>query len=119
MSRDAQKEVHVYTLDSLLTTKMPTNNQKGIHVYILDKKDQRIGVLAATNNDAYPNDVFIGWSLCNLSAGDKFDSKRGVEIAYERSRKRSVAPIPMSIAPRYEAFRYRCNKYFKNKTVVC
>jgi hypothetical protein len=98
---------------------MQNNNPTGIHVYILDKKDQRIGVLAATNNDIDPDNVFIGWSLCKLSAGDKFDAERGVEIAYERSRKCSVAPIPMSIVPRYEAFKHRCNKYFKNKTVIC
>jgi hypothetical protein len=98
---------------------MQNNNPTGIHVYILDKKDQRIGVLAATNNNIDPDNVFIGWSLCNQSAGDKFDAKRGVEIAYERSRKCSVAPIPMSIVQRYAAFKHRCNKYFKNRTVVC
>lgn len=91
---------------------------KGIHVYILDKKHQRIGVFAATTNELYPNEVFIGWSKCNESAGDRFDSKRGVEIAYERSRKCSIAPTPFSMQHRYEAFRYRCQKYFKNKTIV-
>jgi hypothetical protein len=91
------------------------NNPKGIHVYILDNKDQRIGVLAATANDCRPETVFIGWSLCNFSLGDRFDPKRGVEIAYERSRKCSAAPIPMSLVERYEAFKFRCQKYFKDK----
>jgi len=88
---------------------------KGIHVYILDKKDQRIGVLAATVNDRRPETVFIGWSLCNFSLGDRFDPKRGVEMAYERSRKCSAGPIPMSLVERYEAFKFRCQKYFKDK----
>ena len=89
--------------------------RKGIHVYILDKKDQRIGVLAATVNDNIPDTVFIGWSLCNSSLGDRFDPKRGVEIAYERSRKCSAGPIPISLLERYEAFKFRCRKYFKDK----
>lgn len=89
--------------------------QKGIHVYILDNKDQRIGVLAAASNDLYPDIVYIGWSLCNFSLGDRFDPKRGVEIAYERSRKCSASDIPMSIFDRYQAFKFRCEKYFKNK----
>ena len=89
--------------------------QKGIHVYILDNKDQRIGVLAAVSNDLNPDTVYIGWSLCNFSLGDRFDPKRGVEIAYERSRKCSASDIPMSIFDRYQAFKFRCQKYFKNK----
>ena len=88
---------------------------KGIHVYILDKKDQRVGVLAATSNATDPDTVYIGWSLCNFSLGDRFDPKRGVEIAYERSRKCSIVPIPMSLNERYEAFKFRCQKYFKDK----
>ena len=91
--------------------------QKGIHVYILDNKHQRVGVFAATTNELNPTEIFIGWSKCNESAGDRFDSKRGVEIAYERSRKCSVAPVPASMLHRYEAFKHRCKKYFKNHNI--
>ena len=90
---------------------------KGIHVYILDNKNQRIGVFAATTNQLNPNEIFIGWSKCNESAGDRFDAKRGVEIAYQRSAKCSISPIPESLKHRYEAFRHRCKKYFKNHTI--
>jgi hypothetical protein len=91
------------------------NNQKTINVYILDNKDQRIGVLAATSNDLHPEVVYIGWSLCNFSLGDRFDAKLGIQIAYERSRKCSVVSVPMSILDRHEAFKFRCQKYFKDK----
>ena len=93
------------------------SNPKGIHVYILDNKNQRVGVFAATTNDFHPNEIFIGWSKCNESSGDRFDSKRGVEIAYQRSAKCSIAPVPVSMQHRYEAFRHRCKKYFKNHSI--
>lgn len=105
----------IFTSSKLTTTIM--NNPKGIHVYILNNKRQRIGVFAATVNDLNPTEIYIGWSKCNGSAGDRFDSKMGVEIAYERSRKCSVAPIPMSMSHRYDAFIHRCQKYFKYHTV--
>lgn len=92
------------------------NTPKGIHVYILDKKGQRVGVLAATANDILVDTVFIGWSLCNVSLGDRFDSKRGVQIAYERSSKCSIAPFPKSLLHRYSAFKFRCEKYFADKS---
>lgn len=96
-----------------------TRRHKGIHVYILDNKDQRIGVLAATNGYYDDKNVVIGWSLCNFTAGDRFDTELGLKIAYERSAKHSIAPLPMSILPRYEAFLHRVKKYYKNKTVIC
>lgn len=109
-----------HSIEYLLTVQSTTtimSNPKGIHVYVLDKKDQRIGVLAATSNDLHPDTVYIGWSLCNFSLGDRFDPKRGVQIAYERSSKCSIAPFPMSLNDRYEAFKFRCEKYFKDKHI--
>lgn len=96
-----------------------TRRHKGIHVYILDNKDQRIGVLAVTDGYYDSKNVVIGWSLCNHTAGDRFDTELGLKIAYERSAKHSIAPLPMSILPRYEAFLHRVKKYYKNKTVIC
>lgn len=128
--RKTKKQNSQLLTSTTMVTATPTNNtteiyqyrqtefdivQKGIHVYILDNKDQRIGVLAAVSNDLNPDIVYIGWSLCNFSLGDRFDPKRGVEIAYERSRKCSASGIPMSIFDRYQAFKFRCQKYFKNK----
>ena len=110
----------ISSIEYLVTVQSTTtimSNPKGIHVYVLDKKDQRIGVLAATSNDLHPDAVYIGWSLCNFSLGDRFDPKRGVQIAYERSSKCSIAPFPMSLNDRYDAFKFRCEKYFKDKRV--
>ena len=105
--------------DYFSTTFSATRRHKGIHVYILDNKDQRIGVLAVTDGYYDDKNVVIGWSLCNFTAGDRFDTELGLKIAYERSAKHSIAPLPMSILPSYEAFLHRVKKYYKNKTVIC
>jgi len=95
------------------------HESKGIHVYILNKKRQRIGVFAATTNDIFPDKIWIGWSLCKLTSGDTFNSKIGAKIAYDRSSKCSIAPVPTSLVARYAAFKHRCEIYFKDKTVIC
>jgi hypothetical protein len=102
------------------------HHQEAMHVYVLDNKKQRIGVFAATNNIAFPDMIYIGWSLCNFTAGDRFDTNLGVEIAYQRSFKGSIAPIPLSMlsvrrrdgTTVYDHFKMRCERYFKGKTVV-
>jgi hypothetical protein len=105
-------------------------NNKGIHVYVMNKpkfdkngdppRNRRcIGVLAATAHRSLENEVFIGWSLCNKTLGDKFSPTMGKTIAYARSFEGSIEPIPASLLPQYEIFISRCNDYFKNKNVIC
>jgi hypothetical protein len=62
--------------------------------------------------------VVIGWSRCNNSAGDRFDKRIGVQIAYERSLKQSTAEVPLTMTPHYTAFYERATKYFKDRAVV-
>lgn len=99
-----------------------------IHTYIynkplLDKNGNvqpnryAIGVLAAKPMPTNPDLVHIGWSKVNSSAGDRFDKKRGVEIALSRSEKGSVAPVPDSILNDYLYFVDRCRRYFKDKQI--
>ena len=59
--------------------------------------------------------VRIGWSLCKLSAGDRFN-KLGLEIAKERAI-RHMTTAPTSILNQLEKFIERAKKYYKNKTV--
>lgn len=89
-----------------------------IHTYIYNKKNQPIGVLAAKPMTANPDLVYIGWSKVNRGAGDKFDKARGVDIAFSRSEKGSIACIPDSIAQDYVQFADRCKRYFKDKKIL-
>lgn len=93
-------------------------SNKEIHSYIYNKKNQPTGVLLA----AAPSDgavVLIGWSLCAVNKGDKFNKQRAIEIARQRSIKGSNVPIPHSIQEKYIHFSTRAAKYFKDKKVVC
>jgi len=89
-----------------------------IHEYIYDKQRQPKGIWVAspTSNDL--GEVGIGWSLCNNKQGDKFDKKRGFQIALGRATKLSTAFIPSSLEEGYEFFLKRCTRYYKDKTVV-
>lgn len=93
-------------------------NYNGIHEYVYNSKRHPVGVLAAAPSDSNPREVIIGWSLCNRSAGDKFDKRKGVEIAYERSLASSVANIPDSMNEQYEEFVSRASRYFKDRNVI-
>lgn len=88
-----------------------------IHEYVYDNVRQPVGVFAATASASNPNRVVIGWSRCNRAAGDRFDKKRGLEIAWQRSYTSSQASIPDSMSDQYVKFLSRAQRYFKNKVV--
>ena len=94
------------------------NNINGIHAYVYNSKRHPVGVLAAQPSEANPREVIIGWSKCNASAGDRFDRKRGVAIAYERSATGSMQDIPESMSNQYEQFNERARRYFSDKIVL-
>lgn len=97
---------------------MNKNNINGIHAYVYNAKRHPVGVLAAQPSEAVPSEVIIGWSKCNASAGDRFDKKRGVEIAYNRSATRSYLDIPESMTQQYYEFLNRATRYFSDKNVI-
>lgn len=94
------------------------NNIKGIHAYVYNTKRHPVGVLAAQPSEANPNEVIIGWSRCNFSAGDRFNRAEGVRIAYARSATGSTRDIPMTMQEDYDAFYDRATKYFKDRSVI-
>jgi hypothetical protein len=76
---------------------------------------RRVGVLVAV---PYENDkVRIGWSLCNFSAGDKFKSSFGFNIAVDRAATGSKLPIPSSLIKQARTFVERVTSYYKDKEV--
>jgi len=90
----------------------------GIHAYVYNSRRHPVGVLAAVPSQDRPSEVVIGWSRCNNSAGDRFNKQLGVQIAYERSLKRSTTEVPLTMTPHYTAFYERATKYFKDRAVV-
>lgn len=88
--------------------------------YVYNNKRQPIGVLAATINDKQPKNVIIGWSRCNVAAGDVFDKVLGKRIAIERSRKGSAIKMPVSFLDSgvYSKFVSRADRYFKDCSVL-
>lgn len=94
---------------------------KQIIQFIYDNPDrqhrQPIGVLAAIRAHNAP-DVAIGWSLCKKSAGDRFDKRKGKEIALNRSALGTGREVPNSIVQDYIAFAKRAEKYFRDAKVV-
>ena len=90
----------------------------GIHAYVYNSRRHPVGVLAAVPSRANPDQVVIGWSRCNNTAGDRFDKRIGVQIAYERSLKASTAEVPLTMTSDYTNFFVRATKYFKDRAVV-
>ena len=94
------------------------NNNGIIHEYIYDKRRQLKGVWVAAPTLSEPNEVGIGWALCNNKLGDKFDKRRGISIALGRASKLSTAFLPSSLQEGYNFFFNRCKRYYKDKTIV-
>ncbi len=74
-----------------------------------EKKGILVAVLCSDNV------VRIGWSLCKLSAGDRF-TDRGIQIAEERALGHTTA-LPHSITHQFGHFVARAKKYYKDKVV--
>jgi hypothetical protein len=90
-----------------------------IYSFVLNNKRQRVGVLAATLPfDGNDQRIHIGWSRCNKSMGDKFDAKKGIEIAVLRSAKRKGMVFPTSMLEDYLSFVERCKRYFKGAEIA-
>ncbi len=108
----------IFLLGELSSNTFMNNDIKGIHAYVYNNKRHPVGVLAAQPSTAKPNEVIIGWSKCNHSAGDRFNKQMGVKIAYERSAQQSYADIPESMNEAYDHFLARAQRYFSDKHVI-
>lgn len=93
-----------------------------IKQFIKDKKSQKVGVMIGQKID---NEVIIGVSKVNCSAGDVFNKSLGENIAEHRilkyaEHKRGRTVPPTSVRPQLSNFIKRCERYYKtlNITVV-
>lgn len=98
---------------------------------------KRIGVMVSFVHPDYPSIIAIGYSLCNLSAKDRFNHQVinlpprayvpaegfGEHIAFGRAAEWSTPelivnqsyPVPSSIKSQFRAFILRSHKYYKDK----
>lgn len=86
-----------------------------IFEYIYGKRRQLKGVWVAAPTLKDPDEVHIGWSLCNKR--DKHDKVRGFNIAFGRAYKGSTEAIPYSLKVGFYFFKKRCHRYFKDKKI--
>lgn len=78
--------------------------------YIRNRKYDLVGCIVAIDRDK------IGWSLCNLNAGDVFNKSLGVKIAQSRALidcPERRANIPHTVAREFAYMKARSEKYFK------
>lgn len=85
-------------------------------------KNVRIGTLVAYRSNS-TDEIMIGWSLANSSAGDKFDKKTGIEVALDRAvlldnLYNNFVKIPFKIQNELPDFIMRAKSYFKPQIVV-
>lgn len=58
----------------------------------------------------------IGWSLCNETAGDKFDKDLAVNTASMRAMQGlDESKVPQSLVEELRGFRSRARRYYKDK----
>lgn len=94
------------------------NSTNVIHEYIYDKRRQLKGIWVASPTSMDPNNVNIGWALCNTKRGDRFDKSRAFDIALGRAVKVSAQDLPQSLEEGYNFFENRCKRYYKDKTIL-
>lgn len=64
-------------------------------------------------------EVRIGWSLCALTKGDKFDPKLAIKIAVGRAEAGSTDYPADSMVKPLTKFVNRAKRYYKDKKVNC
>ena len=89
---------------------------------VLMTKNARIGTLVAYRNKS-TDEIMIGWSMANNSAGDKFDKKTGIAVAFHRAVAledlyNNFSKIPFKIQNELPDFILRVRSYFKPQIVV-
>ena len=86
-----------------------------IHQYIMGNvngQKQKVGVMVGIVDDS--DQIRIGWSRVNISAGDQFDRDHGIQIASDRCHSKQFVPAPHSIKSALHNFNHRCSRYFRD-----
>lgn len=81
--------------------------------YVRDRHNQKVGVVVACKIEGDKHIVIIGHSKANISRGDRFDKKLGIDIAIDRAVHGSYVSIPSSMIDIVEKMKARAIRYFK------
>jgi len=98
---------------------MKNEPSKEIFEYIrrnIGGKKLKVGVILGVAPKQ--NIVKIGWSKCNLKAGDQFDTLLGLQRALNRAMKPDNVPTPACIRKQYRRFCSRAARYFKDAKTI-
>lgn len=85
--------------------------------FVRDRKGQPRGVVVATVID---DAVRFGWSYTNVKAGDRFNKKRGLQIAFGRAETghSSAVKVPHAVTKVLLKVEQRADNYFKIEETV-
>lgn len=88
-------------------------DDKSLSQFVRDRKGQPRGMVVATIID---NEVRIGWSYTNTTAGDQFDKHRAYHIAFNRAEYGwgPNVKIPRDVEKVIQRMQNRVTRYYKN-----
>ena len=95
--------------------KKTKNAPEFIHQYVkknIKGRKQIVGILVGRMDEN--KQLHFGWSKTNISTGDIFDRKVGMDIAMERTKATKCVPIPLSMIEDAMKFDKRCSRYFQD-----
>jgi len=73
-------------------------NNNIIKRYVLDSNGNQKGVVIGRLDKENNRNVFkVGWSMANLSLGDKYDKQNGNRIAFNRIDRPSNRTVPYEV----------------------
>jgi len=94
---------------------------KDRHGNTVSKHTAKKGIFIATPSDEDPSVLYIGWSLCNINAGDRFNKfdayMKANSRAYVWGTEERDWHVPDSIKGSFFTFVKRAKRYFKQCSV--
>ena len=99
------------------TAKKKSKRPEFIHQYVKQRvlgQKRVVGVMVGRlDQEGF---IRLGWTRCNIKAGDVFNPKHGLKVALERSNAEEIVPIPHSFSKPMFDFQDRCHRYYKDAT---
>lgn len=86
------------------------------------KGTHKKGIVIAVNSPTNPNHIIFGYSLCNFSAGDKYNQEEAINVAYGRAlrwdEKRTHAMYSVADSVKKDMIKLICRakSYYKQHT---
>lgn len=101
--------------------KTPKKHQTEIFEYIRRRKGNKTMKVGVILGVRIKDDVKIGWSKCNMKAGDKFNATVGLQMAMNRAMRKADKPYTVTFTPdcikkQIRNFAARCARYYKGAT---